>query len=47
MSDPNLCRLLDASHASTDGMNHWVLRKEYTLATEERMRTYETIAKQG
>jgi hypothetical protein len=44
MSDPNLRRLLDASHAPRSSTNHFVLRKEYTLTDEERNRARQAIA---
>jgi SIR2-like domain len=43
MSDPNLRRLLDASHAPNSGTNHFVIRKEYSLTPEERVRAHEAI----
>jgi hypothetical protein len=43
MSDPNLRRLLDVSHARTSGSHHLLLRKKYPLSAEERARARETI----
>jgi hypothetical protein len=38
MSDPNLRRLLDATHLEGEGLTHYLLRKEYELKPAERAR---------
>jgi hypothetical protein len=43
MSDPNLRRLLDASHSPNSGTNHYLLRTGYTLTPQDRIRAYATI----
>lgn len=44
MSDPNLRRMLSASHGAKDGINHWVLRREYVISDEQRARARKTIS---
>ncbi len=43
MSDPNLRRLLDASHISGEPASHFLFRKNYALTQEERARAARTI----
>jgi hypothetical protein len=44
MTDPNLRRLLDASHSPNSGTSHYLLKKKYTLTEQERITAYKTIA---
>jgi hypothetical protein len=43
MTDPNLRRLLDASHTPNSKPSHYLLKKEYSLTAEERTRAYTAI----
>jgi hypothetical protein len=43
MSDPNLRRLLDATYVSSDGLVHYLLRKEYEIAPAERVKAIRII----
>jgi len=47
MSDPNLRRLLEASHPENSPPAHFVLKAEYTITPDQRTHARETITEQA